>query len=67
MTDAEKMRALLDDYESQRKREDQAFADGFRIGWDDGYSTGYGRALVEMEEAWHALAEKVRALGKGRQ
>lgn len=67
MADLEKMRALLDDYESQRKREDQAFADGFAIGWDDGYSVGYGRALVEMEEAWHAVAERVRALGKGRQ
>jgi len=65
MSDVEKMAALLADYESQRKREDQAFAEGFRIGWEHGLDVGRGQAEHEIEEAWKALAEKVRKIGRG--
>jgi len=65
MSDVEKMAALLAEYESQRKREDDAFAEGFKLGFDHGVDVGRGMAEVEIERAWAALAEKVRKLGRG--
>ncbi|GGO83462.1 hypothetical protein [Nonomuraea cavernae] len=65
MSDVDKMRELLADYESQRQRESSAFEEGFRLGWEHGLDVGRGQAEVEIEAAWVALAEKVRKLGKG--
>lgn len=65
MSDVDKMLALLADYESQRSREDQAFQEGFRLGFEHGTDVGRGQAEYEIEKAWTALAEKVRAIGKG--
>ncbi|MEV0626008.1 hypothetical protein [Nonomuraea wenchangensis] len=65
MSDVDKMAALLAEYESQRRREDQAFAEGFRIGWEHGIDVGRGMAEHEIEQAWTALAAKIRAIGKG--
>lgn len=59
------MRQLLDDLDGQRKREDQSFADGFRVGFEDGFDVGRGMAEEEINKAWSALASKVRGLGKG--
>jgi hypothetical protein len=59
------MLALLSDYEGQRKREDLAFTEGFRLGFEHGIDVGHGQAHVEIEKAWVALAEKIRGLGKG--
>ena len=61
----DKMLALLSDYESQRRREDQSFEDGFRLGFEHGIDVGRGMAEYEIEQAWAALAAKVRAIGKG--
>lgn len=65
MSSIDKMLALLGDYEGHRRREDQAFEEGFRLGFEHGIDVGRGMAEVEIEKAWAALAEKVRALGKG--
>lgn len=65
MSDVDKMLALLSDYESQRRREDQAFQEGFRIGFEHGIDVGRGQAEHEIEAAWKTLAERVRAIGKG--
>jgi flagellar biosynthesis/type III secretory pathway protein FliH len=62
----EEMRRLVGDLEGQREREGQAFAEGFRIGFQDGWDIGYGHAHEEMAREWHALAQRVQALGKGR-
>ncbi|MFI7148414.1 hypothetical protein ACIBO2_26175 [Nonomuraea sp. NPDC050022] len=66
MSDVDKMLQLLADYEGQRQRESSAFEDGFRLGWEHGLDVGRGMAEHEIEQAWKALAAKVRAIGKGR-
>ncbi|SDJ94048.1 hypothetical protein [Nonomuraea jiangxiensis] len=65
MSDVDKMLELLGDYEGQRRREDQSFEEGFRLGFEHGIDVGRGMAEHEIEQAWKALAEKVRAIGKG--
>lgn len=65
MSDVEVMFALLADYESQRRREDLSFEEGFRLGFEHGIDVGRGMAEHEIEQAWKALAEKVRAIGRG--
>jgi hypothetical protein len=63
MRDIEIMNALVGDYEGQRRREDQAFRDGFVAGWDDAYEVGYNTAHQEMAEEWAAIAAHVQQLG----
>lgn len=41
-------------------REASAFRDGFRAGFQAGESIGYGRANLEIAEAWHAVYEAVQ-------
>jgi len=57
------MRALVGDHEGQRRREEQAFRDGFVAGWNDAYEVGYNTAHHEMAEEWSAIAAGVQQLG----
>jgi hypothetical protein len=51
---------IADDLDAQRRREDSAFTEGFRIGYQDGYGVGYAHAHKEMAEQWREVAEQVR-------
>lgn len=54
---------LVDDPVSETLLTDEMlcwFESGLRIGWADGYAA----AEAEMQQAWSAMAAKIRALGK---
>jgi hypothetical protein len=38
------------------------FAAGYRMGYESGFDVGYGRAEVEMADAWMAEVHRIRAL-----
>ncbi|MEV7007543.1 hypothetical protein [Streptosporangium sp. NPDC051022] len=54
------MQQLLADLNAQHRREQQAFAEGFKIGFHDGEEIGYGRRCAEEAQMWADLAEHVK-------
>lgn len=53
---------LLDDIEGQHRREDDAFALGYRLGFAAGRDVGHHQAETEMARAWARLAAYVRSM-----
>ncbi|MFI7130190.1 hypothetical protein ACIBQ1_31170 [Nonomuraea sp. NPDC050153] len=61
-TEMEEMRKLVNDLDSQHRREAQAYEQGYRDGHLSGWEVGYGHAHHEMAQEWRALAEHVRRM-----
>ncbi|MER5649055.1 hypothetical protein [Streptosporangium sp. NPDC002524] len=56
----EQMRQLVRDLDAQHRREQQAFADGFRTGFRDGVDVGYGQRCHEETLAWQEHKKRYR-------
>ena len=60
----DQVRQLLDDVETQRKREMDAFREGFVLGHREGWDLGYAFRCHEEEGLWAALRERVRSYAR---
>lgn len=56
----EEMRRLVADLDGQHRREEAAFAEGFHIGYADGYDIGFYRAHAELAEEWRRVYRTVQ-------
>jgi flagellar biosynthesis/type III secretory pathway protein FliH len=56
----EEMRRLVSDLDGQHRREQAAFAEGFRLGYADGFDIGHGQAHRELAEDWHRVYQTVQ-------
>ncbi|MEU3168964.1 hypothetical protein [Streptosporangium sp. NPDC006930] len=51
----EQMRQLVEQLDAHRREVDEAYAEGFTIGFQEGEAVGYGRAHHEMSEEWSRI------------
>ncbi|MEU1734403.1 hypothetical protein [Streptosporangium sp. NPDC020145] len=59
-----RLAALVGDLDSQHRREQDAYAQGYRDGHRTGWQIGYGHAHHEMAGHWARLAAHVRHLAR---
>ncbi|MFD0884087.1 hypothetical protein ACFQ08_05915 [Streptosporangium algeriense] len=59
-----RLAALVSDLDSQHRREQDAYAQGYRDGHRTGWQIGYGHAHHEMAGHWARLAAHVRQLAR---
>jgi hypothetical protein len=53
---------LVDAIDSQRRRDHDAFAEGYRLGYQVGHDVGVAHAQREADADWSALAIRIRAV-----
>jgi len=51
----DQMRQLVEALDAHRREVDEAFAEGFTVGFQEGEAVGYGRAHHEMSEEWSRI------------
>jgi len=55
---------LVDDLEGQRRRENDAFEHGFRLGYHHGYGVGHAHAEHQADREWADFGAEVRWLNR---